>query len=49
VHFGLGREKVVSKIEIRWPSGIRQALNDVSADQILRIDEPVSANSPAKQ
>lgn len=48
VHFGLGREKVVSNIEIRWPSGIRQALNDVSADQILRIEEPVGTNLPAK-
>lgn len=44
VHFGLGRESVVQKIEIRWPSGITQTLRDVRADQILQIDEPVSSS-----
>src|SRR5258707_15071046 len=47
VHFGLGRKKVVEKIEIRWPSGIRQTLKDVLADQILRVDEPVSSAAAA--
>jgi enediyne biosynthesis protein E4 len=41
VHFGLGKD-VIREIEIRWPSGIVQKLNDVKADQILQIDEPVS-------
>jgi hypothetical protein len=45
VHFGLGKEKSVESIEIRWPSGIVQTLNSISADQILQIDEPVA---PAK-
>ncbi len=40
VHFGLGAETKVSSIEIRWPSGIRQVLKDVSADQFLKVDEP---------
>jgi hypothetical protein len=40
VHFGLGAEDRVASIEIRWPSGIRQALKDVKADQVLKIDEP---------
>ena len=44
VHFGLGKENVIREIEIRWPSGIRQNLKDVKADQILQIDEPVSAS-----
>jgi enediyne biosynthesis protein E4 len=42
VHFGLGHEKVVRKIGIRWPSGIQQTLQDVPADQILQIDEPTA-------
>ena len=42
VHFGLGGETKISSIEIQWPSGIRQVLKDVSADQFLKIDEPVS-------
>jgi enediyne biosynthesis protein E4 len=42
VQFGLGQEKTIRKIEIRWPSGIIQTLNDISADQILQIDEPAA-------
>ena len=45
VHFGLGRDNVAQKIEIRWPSGIRQTLKDVHANQILQIDEPSSSDS----
>jgi hypothetical protein len=48
VHFGLGKQTQVSAIEIRWPSGIKQMLKDVRADQILQIDEPVlGGNAPA--
>jgi hypothetical protein len=39
VHFGLGKEKSAQKIEIRWPSGIRQTINNVAADQILEVNE----------
>jgi hypothetical protein len=42
VHFGLGKEKVAQKIEIRWPSGIRQTLKDIAADQILEVNEPTT-------
>jgi len=41
VHFGLGKEKNVESIEIRWPSGIVQTLKSIPADQILQIDESV--------
>jgi len=40
VHFGLGQETKIASIEIRWPSGIRQVLKDLTADQILKVDEP---------
>jgi enediyne biosynthesis protein E4 len=40
VHFGLGLQATIKEINIRWPSGIRQALHDVKGDQILRVDEP---------
>jgi len=40
VHFGLGTEIVAKTIEIRWPSGIRQTLKNVRADQVLQVDEP---------
>ena len=47
VHFGLGLESVAQSIEIRWPSGIRQTLKNVSADQILQVDEPLPGSPPA--
>ena len=40
VHFGLGSEKKVAEIEIRWPSGKIQVLKGIEADQILKIEEP---------
>jgi hypothetical protein len=39
LHFGLGTEEK-AKIEIVWPSGIHQTLNDVHADQFLEVREP---------
>lgn len=41
VHFGLGGETSVERIEIRWPSGIVQVLEHVGVDQILQVDEPL--------
>jgi enediyne biosynthesis protein E4 len=38
-HFGLGAEKIVKLIEIRWPSGVTQRLKDVAADQLLTVTE----------
>jgi hypothetical protein len=40
VYFGLGSESAVKSLEILWPSGIRQTLENVKADQILKITEP---------
>lgn len=39
LHFGLGAADT-AKIEINWPSGTRQTLNDVRADQFLEVVEP---------
>jgi enediyne biosynthesis protein E4 len=39
VHFGLGSAGVVETIELTWPSGIRQVLKNVKADQILTVTE----------
>ena len=36
VHFGLGNSRVMQEIEIRWPSGTRQLLHDVTADRIWK-------------
>jgi enediyne biosynthesis protein E4 len=40
VHFGLGSERAIASVEIRWPSGQVQTLSDVTTDQILRVREP---------
>ena len=40
VHFGLGDNKSISEVEIRWPSGIRQSLRNVAVDRIMTIEEP---------
>jgi hypothetical protein len=39
VHFGLGHVKQVPLVEIKWPSGIRQKLTNVSTNQILSVRE----------
>ena len=42
VHFGLGPETKALRVEIIWPSGIVQTLENVSSDQILKVTEPAS-------
>jgi hypothetical protein len=39
LHFGLGTAEK-AKVEIDWPSGTHQILNDVHADQFLEVREP---------
>lgn len=40
VHFGLGGDSNVASVEVLWPSGVRQSLTGVAANQILTIREP---------
>jgi hypothetical protein len=40
VHFGLGPDSRAQLIEIHWPSGIVQTLQNVDADRILQVTEP---------
>lgn len=39
VHFGLGNATVIDKIELSWPTGIKQVLANVKADQVLTVVE----------
>ncbi|MEW6752974.1 MAG: VCBS repeat-containing protein, partial [Candidatus Latescibacterota bacterium] len=43
LHFGLGAAGVADEVVVDWPSGARQVLLQVPADQVLRIAEPVHA------
>jgi hypothetical protein len=40
VHLGLGKDEVVTRIEIAWPSGALQTLDNVASNQVLVITEP---------
>ncbi len=42
VHFGLRRDTMARLIEIVWPSGAVQRLENVRADQVLVVTEPYS-------
>ena len=39
LHVGLGRAKTVRRLEIVWPSGMSQVLENVPVNQILVIEE----------
>jgi hypothetical protein len=39
VHFGLGKNSMVDRLTIRWPSGIVQEIGSMAADRILKIRE----------
>ncbi|GEM_PF-3587927 len=45
VHVGLGPNEVMERLTIHWPSGVRQVVDDISADQYLVLQEP-SADTP---
>ena len=46
-HFGLGGAKLVKLLEITWPSGAVQKLEQVKVDQILTVEEPSGVTRPA--
>lgn len=39
IHFGLGGETSIKELEIQWPGGATQKLQDVKANQVLKIVE----------
>jgi hypothetical protein len=39
VHFGMGQSARAERLEIRWPSGAVEALQDIEANQILTVTE----------
>jgi hypothetical protein len=40
VHFGLASAKVVSRLTVSWPSGVKQVLRQVKADRLATVTEP---------
>ncbi|HEY2933014.1 MAG TPA: FG-GAP-like repeat-containing protein [Acidobacteriota bacterium] len=45
VHFGLGKDKRVKILEIRWPTGIVQVLKDLGVDRLVVIGEGTRATN----
>jgi len=44
VHFGLSEDPVIDRIELSWPSGVKQILRSVKADQVLTIREAAESS-----
>ncbi len=40
MHFGVGKATVIDRVVIHWPSGREQALEKVSVDRVLTVEEP---------
>jgi len=38
--FGLGKDPGVRRLEVSWPSGVRQVIENVAADRYLTVEEP---------
>ena len=39
LYFGLGDAKQIDKIEILWPSGVKQVVEKPAIDTILKLEE----------
>lgn len=39
VHFGLGGSDIAKEIEITWPSGVKQVMQNVKADRVVTVTE----------
>ena len=49
VHFGLGKNRKVKTLEIRWPSGLVDTLADIAANQFITVKEGAGiARAPAQ-
>jgi hypothetical protein len=40
VHVGIGAADAVDRVEVLWPSGRRQVVDDVTVDRMLVVEEP---------
>jgi hypothetical protein len=48
LHFGLGNNLAVDSLVVHWPSGVTQEVQDINADQVLQIIEPIASTKSGK-
>ena len=47
VHFGTAKADRIGEVEIIWPSGVKQTLNNVETNRILEVREETDSRAPA--
>ena len=47
LHFGLGAAEAVERLEIRWPGGRVQVLEDVAPNRLITLTEPSAGSGEA--
>ena len=40
VHFGTGAARTLDRVEVTWPSGAKQVLEQVAGNRTLTVTEP---------
>lgn len=48
VHFGLGKAAKIKTLEVRWPSGAVDTLNDMAVNQVVHVKEGAGLFKPAE-
>lgn len=48
LHFGLGEHEQIKSVEVIWPDGTRQSMQDVRTDQVLAIRQRADGGKEAK-
>jgi enediyne biosynthesis protein E4 len=48
LHFGLGADSTIARVEIHWPSGAKEDLRDLTADSLYTIEEGSGVKSAIK-
>ncbi len=43
LHFGLGDQRIIEHLEIRWPDGKTQSFSDVPGDRLVTVGYPLDA------
>ncbi|WP_176371576.1 PKD domain-containing protein [Desulfosediminicola flagellatus] len=46
IHFGLGQNSTIQSLEVQWPSGIVQVLENLAADKIIQVVESSGGPQP---